>query len=184
MTFNTPSFDAGISEPQFDAFRRAVEFWRHLSDQYGVEFEWVGPRRRPPNAAIIGNGEVGFRIRSAAGGYEIVTSRERESAQEPTFYSRYDDSVKDVARVLGTTFRMRTRDRTWLTWRDSLAPGVVRQDIGDGLARYSLVADPSVYCVIGSYDGDEFSPALTMTIDEFNLAILEDPGVRPPGRRL
>jgi len=40
-----------------------------------------------------------------------------------------------------------------------------------------------VYCVIGSYDGNEFNPALTMGIEEFNQAILNDPGELPPGRR-
>ena len=183
MTTDPPFSAEIISEREIGAFRNAVEFWRNASAQRGVDFEWIGPKRLAPNMVGIGNGEVRFSIRTASGGYEVIFAREREGAEDPTYYSRFDDAVKHVVRPLGTSFRRRTMRASWLSWRDAVAEGVVREDLDEWTARYSLKRDPSINCIIGSYDGDEFSPALTMTTDEFNEAMLTDPGIVPPGRR-
>ena len=182
MTSSQPSLE--ITDEQFDMFRAVMGFWWTHSQRLGIPFVWGRPRRFPPNAVVIGNGDVGFRIRNVGRGYEIVMTREREGEQPPSFYARYEDAIKRIAHTLGSVFRADARPASsTLTWRDRVAEGVNREDLGDGWARYSLTDDPSVFCVTGSYDGDEFSPALTMSIDEFNHALLDDVGVLPPGLR-
>ena len=177
--------EARITDDQIDTFARAIAFWRDRSEALGLEFRWFTPRLWTDGSAVTGNRrDAGYKIRLAEGGYELILSVEREGDSSPSFYSRFDDAVKAVALVLGGSFRLQAHPESpLLTWRNAVAEGVDREPAGEGSVRYSLRGSPVVYCVISKYDGDEFSPALTMTVDEFNQAILDNPGDPIPGSR-
>ena len=171
-------FELRISDGELATFDSALLFWREQSESREIDFPWFSPRLWDDGSAFTGNRrDAAYTIKRTEGGYELILTVERDGDSAPTFYTRFDDAVKAVALVLGGSYRLRACPQSpLLTWRNSLAAGVDRETVREGVARYTLRSDRSVYCEISKYDGDEFSPALTMVIDEFNQAILEDPG--------
>ncbi|QIS02194.1 hypothetical protein F5X71_07550 [Nocardia brasiliensis] len=166
-----------ITDEQITAFYDAVEFWREQYIAKGWKFPWFMPMRRSENRVIAGiYDEMAFRIESVPNGYNLVQSLPREGEQEPSFFSRYEDAVKKVAYAISFMYRSDADLNPLFNWRHNLAAGVVRQDIGDGWAKYYLIEDPEVYHIGGYITGVAFSRALTMSIDEFNEAMLDDPG--------
>lgn len=137
---------------------------------------WRPPLRHAELGVVLDSTdpETSYLSTREAGGYRYQV-RSRGEIIPNALYGRYEDAVKSISLILGSSFRSSLR---WgsLTgaWGDDVPPGIVASDCGHGVTRYSLEADPGRFLQT-SWEGARWSRILTMTLDELNETLLAAP---------